>query len=162
MGLKEYSHTACAMHHAICGRLRHTNGLLIIDEAQHLTVNALDQVRSIYDDVKIGIALVGNEHVYGRMTGGTRAAYLDRLFSRIGMRVQLKRASEGDVETFVKAWGVTDRACMQEMRAIASKPGALRVLGKVLGMAAAFAKGAGRDICCEDVRAAWKRIGEQP
>src|ERR1035437_1267786 len=52
-----------------------TGGLLVIDEAQHLSVAALDQIRSIHDATDLGIALVGNQQVYARLTGGNRAAY---------------------------------------------------------------------------------------
>ena len=95
LGLAEFS-GARRMSREIAKRVRDTHGLLIIDEAQHLSVAALDQIRSIHDATGIGIALVGNEGVYARMAGGRNAAQLDRLFSRVGKRLALKRASDGE------------------------------------------------------------------
>ncbi len=40
----------------IVERVRETRGLLVIDEAQHLTHRALDAVRSIHDAAGIGLA----------------------------------------------------------------------------------------------------------
>lgn len=159
VGLREYVRTGSGMYRAICARLRNTNGLLVIDEAQHLGVQALDQIRSIHDAERIGIALVGNEHVYTRMTGGVRAPYLDRLFSRIGKRILLRSSSAADVDAIIKAWGIEDPGCRSQVREIASKPGGLRVLDKTLRLAAAYAKAARRDICCDDVRASWRELG---
>lgn len=159
MGLREFPHSAPGLSRTIISRLRSTNGLLVIDEAQHLNVQALDQVRSIHDAARVGIALVGNEQVYTRMSGGTRAAYLDRLFSRIGKRIALRRSTEADIDAVIDAWGIADRDCRRHVHDIASKPGALRVLTKVLRLAASYAQAQARSLCCDDVRAAWKELG---
>lgn len=150
---------AAKLHRAICRKLAGSQGLLVIDESQHLSVAALDQIRSIHDATGIGIALVGNEQVYARMTGGNRAAYLDRLYSRIGKRVRLVRATKDDINSLIKAWGIEDGKCRQQLVDIASKPGGLRGLTKVLRLAAMFAAAQERPLCCDDVRAAWRELG---
>ena len=96
LGVRGVVGGAAKLQRAIIARLTGTQGLLAIDEAQHLNVNALDAVRALHDATNIGLALLGNEAVYARMTGGNRAAYLDRLYSRIGKRV--------------RAWSVPARA----------------------------------------------------
>lgn len=159
VGLRDYSRQAAFLHRAICSRLRATNGLLVVDEAQHLGVQALDQLRGIHDRTNIGLALVGNERVYTQMAGSNRAAYLDRLYSRIGKRIHLKRASEADADAIVKAWGIDDAACRHRIRDIAAKPGALRVLNKVLRLAATYAQAGNRRVCCDDIQAAWRELG---
>lgn len=159
LGLREVPHGAPALQRAIVARLRNSNGLLIIDEAQHLGVEALDQVRSLHDACFIGVALVGNETVYSRMTGGNRAPYLDRLFSRIGKRVALRGASDADIDALIAAWKITDSSCKAQIREIARRPGALRALTKVLRLAASFAAAQEHPICCDDVRAAWRDLG---
>ncbi len=106
---------ASKLHRAICRRIANAGGLLVIDEAQHLSVAALDQIRSIHDETNVGIALVGNEQVYARMTGGNRAAYLDRLFSRIGKKVRLIKSSQADIETILDAWGIDDAKCRPQL-----------------------------------------------
>lgn len=159
VGLKEARLTAAAMNRLICQRLRGSEGLLIIDEAQHLGHLALDQLRSIHDATGIGLALVGNEQVFTVMSGGQRAVYLDRLHSRVGKWLGLKGPAESDIDALIKAWQINDTSCRAQIRAVAQRPGALRVLTKVLRLASAAAAAAGRPLCCDDVAAAIKELG---
>lgn len=149
---------AAKLHRAIVARLRGTNGLLAIDEAQHLSVPALDQVRAIHDACGVGLALLGNETVFTRMTGGNRAATYDRLFSRIGKRVRLGQASAQDARAMADAWGVTDPASRTLLADIAAQPGALRTVTKVLRVAGMSA-GAGTAPSIDAIRAAWSELG---
>jgi DNA transposition AAA+ family ATPase len=142
------------MTKAICRRVRNTNGLLIIDEAQHLSVPALDEIRSIHDATNIGIALVGNDGVFARMAGGRNAQQLDRLYSRVGKRLSLRQSTEADIIAMISAWGINDAKCRSTLIDIARKPGALRTLNKTLRLASMHAAAEGREVCCEDVRAA--------
>ncbi len=151
--------SAARLHRGICRRVTNTGGLLAIDEAQHLSVAALDQIRSIHDATGVGIALVGNEAVYARMTGGNRAAYLDRLFSRIGKKVRLLRPTAEDVRALIACWGIDDAQCAPALHDIASRPGALRQLTKTLRLASMHAAAEGRAICCTDVKTAWRELG---
>jgi DNA transposition AAA+ family ATPase len=155
----EVSGGAAKLQRAIVKRLRGTMGLLIIDEAQHLSVAALDAMRALHDATGLGLALVGNESVYARMTGGNRAAYLDRLFSRIGKRVRLTRSTKGDIDALIDAWNLSVRECRPALHDIASKPGGLRGMTKVLRLASLFAAGAGRPVNCDDIMAAWRDLG---
>lgn len=150
---------AAKLRRAIVRKLNGTHGLLIIDEAQHLSVAALDQVRSIHDATGVGLALVGNEQVYARMTGGNRAAYLDRLFSRIGKKVRLVRATAEDSAKLIEAWGVRDRESRQHLVEIAAKPGGLRALTKVLRLGTMYAVAQDRPLGLEHVRTAWAELG---
>lgn len=145
---------AARIHRSIVQRLRGSYGLLIIDEAQHLNTQALDQMRSIHDATEIGVALVGNQQVYATMTGGNRAAYLDRLYSRIGKRLHLKQAATADIEAIVGAWDVRLADCKQLLTQIASRPGGLRTLTKVLRLATTYATARKSKLGCEDIRAA--------
>ena len=45
---------------AIVKRLTNTAGLVIVDECQHLSSKAMDQLRTIHDLSGIGVAMVGN------------------------------------------------------------------------------------------------------
>lgn len=159
LGLKNIATGAAKIRRAIVAKLKGTQGLLVVDEAQHLGVAALDEIRALHDATGIGLALVGNEAVYARMTGGNRAAYLDRLFSRIGKRVRLTRSTQADVNAIISAWKIEPKECRQILHDIASKPGGLRGLTKVLRLASMFAVGAQRDINCDDIRAAWRDLG---
>jgi hypothetical protein len=67
MGLGNLAATKLVRSIAI--RVEGSSGLIIVDEAQHLKSEALDQLRSIYDRAagSVGIALIGNESVYTRL-----------------------------------------------------------------------------------------------
>lgn len=157
MGL-DVSGGAARLQRAVVKRMRGTQGLLVIDEAQHLSVEALDAVRALHDADGIGVALVGNESVYARMTGGNRAAYLDRLYSRIGKRVRLTRSSQGDIDALIDAWGIDVKNCRATLHEIAKRPGGLRGMTKVLRLASMFAAGAKRPVSCTDIKAAWRDL----
>lgn len=150
---------AAELYSAIHAKVVNSGGLLVIDEAQHLSEAALDMIRAFNDEAGIGIAYVGNEQVYARMTGGNRAAYLDRLFSRIGKKVRLVKSTQADIEAILDAWGIDDPKCRPQLIEIASKPGGLRGLTKVLRLASMYAAASKRALCCDDVRAAWRELG---
>ncbi len=76
---------------AIQEKLERSNKVLIIDEAQHLQLRALDEIRAwtepnpMLQRAGVGIALVGNTSIYTRMVGKQEADF-GQLFSRIRMR----------------------------------------------------------------------------
>lgn len=158
VGLPTNLSGAARLHRAIVKRVNASGGLLVIDEAQHLSTLALDQVRSIHDATGVGLALVGNEQVYARLTGGTRAVYLDRLFSRIGKRLRLTQATLSDVDRLIGAWQVTGGASRSLLVDVARKPGALRGVTKVLRLAAMRAAAADRSIDLEDLEHACREL----
>ncbi|MHB1273651.1 MAG: AAA family ATPase [Rhodanobacter sp.] len=145
---------ARAIAKRVCKRVKDTHGLLIIDEAQHLSVQALDQIRAIHDATGIAIAFVGNDGVFARMAGGRNAQQLDRLYSRVGKRLSLRQSSEADITALIAAWGIDDSKCRNTLIEIARRPGALRTLTKTLRLASMHAAAENRGVCCEDVRAA--------
>lgn len=166
MGLNETG-GAAKLTRAIVKRLKGTFGLLVIDEAQHLSVAALDQIRSLHDatdtgnGAEVGLALVGNKEVYARLTGGNRSEQLSRLYSRVGRRLHVSRSAPGDVTALLEAWGLTDTKCHTLVRQIADRPGALRTVTKVLRLAAMHATAAGEALCCTHVASAWQELGAQ-
>lgn len=144
--------------HEVKRRVKGTQGLLIIDEAQHLLVPALDQLRAIHDAAKIGIVVSGNEKLSALIGGGSRKPELAQLSSRVGMRVNLKRVMAGDVDALLKAWGVTDEGELKWLRVIASKPGALRGMTKVLTLASMLAAGTDEPRALKHMQAAWGQL----
>lgn len=135
VGLMVAEASASKTENAIVAKIEGTGGLLVIDEAQHLAVSGLDAVRSIHDATGIGLALLGNESVYARITGGSRQAHFAQLFSRVGYRVHLSTPTIGDVEALIAAWGVTDKASKKLCFEIAKQAGAMRELNKSLSLA---------------------------
>lgn len=150
---------AARLHRAIVRRVRGSRGLLAIDEAQHLSMAALDQIRAIHDATDVGVALVGNQEIYARMTGGNRAAYLDRLYSRIGKRLALRASSDEDIQALIAAWNIDDAVSRKTLTDIAHRPGALRTLTKVLRLAGMYALADGKPLSAEFVGRAWRELG---
>lgn len=144
----------------IIERVRETRGLLVIDEAQHLTHRALDAIRSIHDAAGIGLALVGNEIVYSQLTGGSRSVGFAQLFSRVAKRVRLSRAKDADVLALVDAWQIQDKEARQLCLGIGRRPGALRGLSQTLRLASMFAASNGiARPGVEHIRDAWQDLG---
>jgi DNA transposition AAA+ family ATPase len=97
IGIKE--RVSRRIYEEIASKLAGTMRVIIVDEAQHLTVKAIDQLRSINDACGVGVALIGNEAVYTKMRDGT-AAELAQLYSRIGSRARIQTSQIGIDDIF--------------------------------------------------------------
>lgn len=143
---------------AIADRLSNTQGLLIIDEAQHLATKCIEMLRSIHDRGEVGMAFVGNMEVWGRIDGGGRNSELTQVFSRVGNRVQIARPSDRDIEIILDTVGIEDDEQRRILKTIAKEPGALRALDKVLVLANIVADGAGEPLGKPHLMRAWSRF----
>ena len=89
---------------AIHDRLKGTDKVIIIDEAQNLRFDALEELRSLSDPDDLtgesgtGICLIGNSEVYSRLQGRQQAQFA-QLFSRIRMQREYttRKVKEDDV-----------------------------------------------------------------
>ena len=106
-------------------------GLIIIDEAQHLSQQAVDEFRSIHDRTGVGLVFSGDETVF-QLFDGTRKAAFAQYHSRIGIRHRQARPYPEDAEILASAHGVKDGPSIKLLREIAEKPGALRGLTKTV------------------------------
>lgn len=66
--------------------LSNSNRLIIIDEADQLTFNAIQVVRNLNDKAHVGILLSGNNRIYNQMVMGARCTEFDQVRTRIFMR----------------------------------------------------------------------------
>lgn len=90
---------------AIRKKLAGTNKVVIVDEAQHLRINALEELRALSDansvtgEPGIGVCLIGNTEVYDRMMGRQQAQFA-QLFSRIRMNrsYSTRKVQRADIE----------------------------------------------------------------
>jgi DNA transposition AAA+ family ATPase len=147
---------------AVAQKLQGTQGLIIIDEAQHLTPKCMDQMRSVFDRAGVGLALVGNEEVWARIDGGGHKAGYSQVFSRVGMRVTVARPTTKDIEVLLDAAEVVGAAPRAVLRTLGQKPGGLRGMVKTLRAGRLAASGAGQELTDEHVIAAWsRRMGAQ-
>ena len=83
--------------------LKASSKLLIIDEAQHLSIRALENLRAINDVTETGIVLCGNPTVYDRMHGRGQAHFA-QLYSRIGIRRHILEPSLDDIKAIFKPY----------------------------------------------------------
>lgn len=146
----------------IANKLHGSSALLVVDEAQHLSSEMLDQLRTYYDQCRVGIALVGNASVITRLEGGARRAEYAQLFRRVGMRLRRPKPLAEDVTALLAEWGVEDPALQKRLRNIAAKPGALGVMSKVFRLAQMVARNDGRPMASADVELAYQQVTDMP
>lgn len=159
LGLRGIPGRAARLQRELIRKLNGTSGLLIIDEAQHLNVNSLEVIRSLHDATGVGLALVGNESVYARLTGGSRSATFAQLFSRLGKRLRLNKPTKEDVVALANSFSVGGTQEQKALYEISQKPGALRGVVKTLRLATMFAAGDDSTLQLEHIRSAWRDLG---
>lgn len=136
--------------------------LIVIDEAQHMGLPAIECLRSFHDRFGIGLALCGNELVYTNMTGGRKSAEFAQLTSRVGRSLRLDKPADADVGAFLAQWRITGAKEREFCCRIARMPGGLRELGHVLRDATTAAGAMGCPADLKLLQAAWhERQGER-
>ena len=72
--------------------LSNSNRLIIIDEADQLTFNAIQAVRNLNDKAHVGILLSGNNKIYNQMVMGARCTEFDQVRTRIFVRPKVSNS----------------------------------------------------------------------
>lgn len=154
LGIGDAPRRAGQLGRVIRRKLRGTSGLLIIDEADHLDYPVLEELRILQEETRIGLALVGNNQVYSKLTGGnSRNVDFARLFSRIAKKVSILKTKKEDVKAISEAWGLGEKE-RELVALLAERPGALRTVSHTLRLAAMFATGANEALSEKHIRAA--------
>lgn len=151
---------ASRLHRAIGDRVQR-NGrktLLMIDEAQNLCDQAVDQLRAFLDVNSCGIALVGNEEVYDRFARKDGPSYA-QIKRRFGKRVTRRHPYPEDVHAALNAWKVSDEDARRVLTGIGNKPGALGQITETMMLAGMVATGKGEAIGARHIKAAWSNRG---
>ena len=146
LGMNDAPRRKGPLARALRRRLDGTQGLVIIDEADHLGAETLEELRLLQEATRVGLVLMGNHRVYSNMTGGNRTVEFARLFSRIAKRVAINKTKKADVEAIADAWHIDGEKERELLQKIAQKPGALRILSHSLRLAAMTAHGAGQAV----------------
>lgn len=113
--------------------LKVSSKLLIIDEAQHLSIRALENLRAINDVTETGIVLCGNPTVYDRMHGRGQAHFA-QLYSRIGIRRHILEPSLDDIKAIFKLYTL-DKESLLYLHKLALQRGGIRNCVKILNIA---------------------------
>lgn len=134
--------------------------LLIVDEAQHLSIEALDQIRYFHDAIGIGIAYLGNDVVYTNINGrGKQSKNMGPLFRRIGMRLPLQHSTKEDVAAVLKAWNIPGQKENEFAGDIGMGRGGIGSLTQVLRQAALISKHANLPVDVRVMRKAAANLG---
>ncbi len=147
--------TEFATKAAIVSATEGMEGVLIIDEAQHLATNELQGAKILNslrtfareDKACFGLVLLGNGEIYQRHEGGKKAQLSSRIDYReailgltegeeaaskaaasSGRRSPPRALQQSDVRAVAASWGVTDIPAVALSIEIARLPGALRTL----------------------------------
>lgn len=150
---------ASQLRRELVKRFQGTGGLLIIDEAQHLSVGALESIRAIYDSAGVGLVLSGNEKVYTALFGGGRAATFAQLYGRVGKKVHVTKTTADDAAAYLAAAGLQDKKLRALLASIATKDRNLRGMVKVYKLAGIMARVAGEPLQEKHVKDAWNETG---
>lgn len=145
--------------HRIRAKLKGSAGLLIIDEAQFLSLAALEEIRAMHDATGCGIALIGGSILLARLTGGTRSASMAQLFSRIAVRLYLEKPAAKDASELLAAWKISGDEERKFLAELAAKPGALRIMTRVIEQASAFAPDG--EVSIDELRDSWSQLGAE-
>jgi len=89
-----------AIFEEVVEKLKDSNRLIIVDEAEHQPIRSIDILRRIGDRTGCGILLVGLPQLLHRLRG-LRGDY-QYIYNRIGIGAILKPATEKDIELLVK------------------------------------------------------------
>lgn len=132
--------------------------LLIIDEAQHLSEKAVEEIRSWNDEAGLGIALFGNIKVLKRIEGGGRDDAFAQLYSRLSMRMVRPLPLKADAVALAQAWQIFDDGLTNEVVRIAQYPGGLRGATMSLEIASMIAASERRPLQVDDLKSAWVQL----
>lgn len=154
LGKQEYGDRR-KLRRTIVSILKDSGRLVIIDEAQHLQMSALETLRSIYDECNIGLVLCGNETVYTQMRGKARAADFAQLFSRVGIRRYLNgKVDKEDVKKILSQEAEVSKECLDFFHDVANEPGGIRMMVKLFVLSWTLATSMGEPLNVEAIRAA--------
>ncbi|MEO0589088.1 MAG: AAA family ATPase [Pseudomonadota bacterium] len=139
----------------VIDKLADRKALLVIDEANYLSIEAIEEIRSWHDETGVGIALFGNEELVRQIQSGRKSDQLARLNRRITHNHIQKVPTEDDVLAFCDAWQIEQRDMRAYLKAIALTPhaGGLGECQQLIEAASMIADGEDREfISISDLR----------
>ncbi len=141
-------------HEIICHQLKWRDGerVLLIDEAQHLPNNVIDELRCIHDETGLGLVFCGNKEFHDRFNRA-RAAAFAQLTSRVGMRLEIWEPTDDDIDAIRRHHGIEGKAEHAFLVKHAKTSGGLRSVTKLIKVGRALA-GPGNPIRLEHLKAA--------
>lgn len=168
MGFPDAVGTPQKLIQRICAAAKNGKGLIIVDEAQALSMKAFEALRAINDRTQnagmpLGIAVLGNEIAYGSVgPTGAKAAFA-QVSSRFASRNFIKTPNPRDATRLASAWAETNGEVITEVelafcREIATRPGGLRNIEKTMRRAIIAARGCDEPLGIEHLRSAFDTL----
>lgn len=140
LGVKSATGTPRALSRMVCDKLSAMHKpVLIIDEAQHLTVKALEEIRGWHDETGAGIAFFGDQRLAHTINNGTGKNDLPQLRRRLKSMPMRMQPYGQDVTALAAAWDISEKRMIVELGRIAQRPGGLGLATQALEMAALIA-----------------------
>jgi DNA transposition AAA+ family ATPase len=129
--------------------LKDSGRMIIIDEAQRLSYSAIETLRDIHDEAKVGLLLAGNKDIYDRMRG-RKGALFAQLFSRVGIRryLQCKDILKTDTQMIFEQAAKLDSKCIDFLYSVARRPneGGLRQAKDYFLLGLTIARGSNKSL----------------
>ena len=127
-----------ALVNIIIDHLREHPKLIIIDEAQHLLLKAIENLRAINDATETGMVLCGNPTVYDQMHGRGQAHFA-QLYSRIGIRRCIVSPEMEDIQAIFAPYDLNGD-CLRFLHSLGLQWGGIRNCIKIFNMAQEMAQ----------------------
>ncbi|MEX1120902.1 MAG: AAA family ATPase [Balneolales bacterium] len=93
--------TQYTMFGEVKDKLKNSGRLIIVDEAEHLPVSALELLRRIHDLAGVGILICGLPKLLTNLRG--KKNDFKQLYSRVGVKAELKDLEQDDVKMLVQS-----------------------------------------------------------
>lgn len=162
LGISDAPKRAGKLSRMLKTKLAGTKGLMIIDEADHLPLKVLEELRILQEDSEVGFMLIGNDKVYTQMQGGFNQRHqFARLWSRNAKRQSVQKNSKKDIDAVAQAWSLdlSDSQLMTALYSIGQGAGSLRALTNYLQLAGLTAKARNEPITLPLILSAQKQMG---
>lgn len=138
----------------VVARITGRRMLLVIDEGNFLTLEAIEQLRNWHDVAGIGICIFGNEQLVQTIKTGPKRDQLARLLSRIANMHEQRTPLPEDVAMFCDHWGIEQPDIRRYLENIALTPdsGGLRECKQLIEAATMLAVAEDRGLSISDLR----------
>lgn len=142
MGQKPQNTRAKIMR-ILISALDDTSRLIIIDEADHLSLGALQAIRNLNDKAGVGVILSGNNKLYTQMITGPRGGEYDQIRTRIIKRTKVNNNySPEEINAIFPGLDADALGCLLKL----ARKESLRAAKKIYVLALDYAKATGQSI----------------
>lgn len=144
-----------ALMNTLVEQLSGTNRLIIIDEADHLSLDALQAVRNLNDEAHCGIILSGNDKIYRQMLSPRHGYEFDQIRTRIVVRKKVY--NEYTVEEMQAIFPSLSQECIRYLLKLACAE-SLRTARKLYEVAANVAVAQNQSLSVRHLRDTQKQL----